>query len=125
MTLLVLFAGAHSYNMNRLPTAMYSCCLGVPLWQNRDHSKRNVSSHDVVNYLWHAYAKVHNGVGTVNHEHGTMCNDLALVHWQGLNGGYGRPHLPCRLAHKDQSVHVNIFCGASGMLWLSTVLESF
>jgi len=31
-------------------------------------------------HLRHAYAQVDNGMGPVNHEHGPVRNDLALIH---------------------------------------------
>ncbi len=33
-------------------------------------------------HLRHAYAQVDNGMGPVNHEHGPVRNDLALIHGQ-------------------------------------------
>ena len=49
-------------------------------------------------HLWHPNAQVDNGMRPINHEHGSVSNDFALVHWQRADGGNGCPHFPCNIA---------------------------
>ena len=45
-------------------------------------------------YLRHPNSQVDNGMRSVNHEHGSMRNHLALIHWQGCYSRNWRPDLP-------------------------------
>ena len=49
---------------------------------------------DMTMYLRHPNSQVDNGMRSVNHEHGSMRNNFALIHWQSCYSRNGRSHLP-------------------------------